>query len=117
MDIGLLNERVTFQKNEIISDKIGNRKRKWVDYYECACTIGGESLKKMEEDENAVTEDVSEMTVTIRYCLTADTIDSTHYRVIFQGETYDIIAVDHQNFKKKSLKFRCRRERNADDKG
>ena len=57
------------------------------------------------------------MTVTIRYCLTAATIHSTHYRVIFHGEVYDIIAVDHQNFRKKSRKFRCRRERNADDKG
>ena len=116
MDIGLLNERVLFQKNEIVSDKIGNRKRKWVDYYDCACTIGGESLKKMEQDDNAVTEDVSEMTVTIRYCITAALIDSTQYRIVFRGLVYNIIAVDHQNFRKKSLKYRCRREHNADDK-
>ncbi len=110
MDIGLLNERVLFQKDVVTVDEIGNRTRGWDDYYECACTIGGEGLKKMEEDDNAVTEDVSEMTVTIRYCLTASFIDSTGYRVRFHGDTYNIIAVDHLNYKKKALKFRCRRE-------
>ncbi len=116
MNIGLLNERLLFQKNTVMVDAIGNRKQGWDDYYECACTIGGEGLKKMEEDDNAVTEDVSEMTVTIRYCLMASFIDSKGYRVVFRGNTYNIIAVDHLNFKKQALKFRCRREENGKNK-
>ena len=116
MDIGLMNERVLFQKNSIVSDRIGNRKHEWEDYYECACTIGGEGLKKMEESENAVTADVSEMTVTIRYCITASLINSTEFRAIFHDEGYNITAVDHQNFKKQALKYRCRKEEHGNDK-
>ncbi|MCR5775485.1 MAG: phage head closure protein [Lachnospiraceae bacterium] len=110
MNIGLLNERVCFQKNTVVVDDIGNHSHEWADFYECACTIGGESLKKMEQDEEAVTLDVSEMTVTIRYCLIASVINTKEFRVRFHDDIYNIIAVDHMNFKKQALKFRCRKE-------
>ena len=51
------------------------------------------------------------MTVTIRYCRKAAAIDSTHFRVMFMGEIYNIVNTDHMNFRKKSLKFTCRKER------
>ena len=51
------------------------------------------------------------MTVTIRYCQKAAAIDSTHFRVMFMGEIYNIVNIDHMNFRKKSLKFTCRKER------
>ena len=51
------------------------------------------------------------MTVTVRYCKKASEIGSTTHRLIFQGEIYDIINVDHMNFKKKCLKFSCRKVR------
>ena len=38
-------------------------------------------------------------------------IDSTGYRVVFGGELYDILAIDHMNYKKKSIKFKCRKAR------
>ncbi|WP_416372883.1 phage head closure protein [Helicobacter typhlonius] len=51
------------------------------------------------------------MTVTIRYCKKASEIGSTTHRIIFKGEIYDITNVDHTNFKKKCLKFSCRKVR------
>ena len=51
------------------------------------------------------------MTVTVRYCNKAAAINSTGYRVLFKDEFYDIVNVDHMNFKKKSLKFGCRKVR------
>ena len=33
MEIALLNEKVTFQKNSVVSDSIGNRKNVWEDCY------------------------------------------------------------------------------------
>ena len=39
MDIGLLNEKVTFQKNTVITDSIGNHKNGWEDFY--TCQVGG----------------------------------------------------------------------------
>ena len=112
MVTALLNEKVAFLKNNIITDAVGNHTNEWDEYYTCFATIGGEGMASSKEEEVAGTmvEDFS-MTVTVRYCAKAIAIDSTHYRVIFMGEIYNIVNVDHMNFKKKSLKFTCRKER------
>lgn len=34
-------------------------------------------------------------------------IDSTKCRVLFDGAVYNIVSIDHMNFKKKCLKFKC----------
>ena len=112
MDIALMNEKVTFQKNSVVTDAIGNHTNTWENYYSCFATIGGEGLASSKETEAAGTtvEDVS-MTVTVRYCAKAAAIKSTEYRLIFKDEIYDITNVDHMNFKKKCLKFSCRKVR------
>ena len=112
MDIGLLNEKVTFQKNTVITDSIGNHKNVWEDFYICHAPIGGEGMASSKEKEEAgiIVEDVG-MTVMIRYCKKASEIGSTTHRIIFKGEIYDITNVDHTNFKKKCLKFSCRKVR------
>ena len=112
MDVALLNERVTFQKNEAVADDVGNHRNVWTDYYTCFATIGGEGMAGSKEEQAAGTtvEDFS-MTVSVRYCRKAAAIDSTHYRVMFMGGIYNIVNIDHMNFRKKSLKFTCRKER------
>ena len=112
MDISLLNQKIMVQKNSVTVDEIGNHKNAWTDYYTCFATIGGEGLASSKEDEVAGTtvEDFS-MTVSVRYCQKAAAIDSTHFRVMFMGEIYNIVNIDHMNFRKKSLKFTCRKER------
>ncbi len=112
MEVAAMRSKVTFQKNTASVDKYGNHKNAWTDYYTCFVTIGGEGLASSKEVEVAGTtaQDFS-MTVTVRYCAKAVAIDSTHYRVVFMGEIYNIVNVDHMNFKKKSLKFTCRKER------
>ena len=42
MEIALLNVKVTFQKNSVAADDIGNRKNVWEDYYTCHATVSGE---------------------------------------------------------------------------
>ena len=108
----LLNEKVVFLKNTVITDAVGNHTNEWSEYYTCFATIGGEGLASSKEEERAGTtvEDVA-MTVTVRYCKKAAAINSTGYRLLFRGEFYDIVNVDHMNFKKKSLKFSCRKVR------
>lgn len=112
MNVGLLNEKVTFQKNSVIVDAIGNHKNIWEDYYSCFATIGGEGLASSKEKETAgtVVEDVG-MTVTVRYCSMTASISSTGFRVVLNGELYDIVNVDHMNYRKKCLKFSCRKVR------
>ena len=108
----LLNEKVAFLKNTVKTDTVGNHTNEWDEYYTCFATIGGEGMASSKEEEVAGTtvEDVA-MTVTVRYCNKAAAINSTGYRVLFKDEFYDIVNVDHMNFKKKSLKFGCRKVR------
>lgn len=112
MNIALLNEKVTFQKNTLVVDEIGNHRNEWVDFYTCFATIGGEGLASSKEEEKSgtIVEDVA-MTVSIRYCRKAAEIKSTTHRILFHGEIYDITNVDHMNYRKKSLKFSCRKVR------
>ena len=65
---------------------------------------------KAKEEAGTIVEAVG-MTVTIRYCQTASEIGSTTHRVIVRDEIYDITNVDHMNFRKKCLKFSCRKVR------
>lgn len=112
MDIALMNEKVTFQKNTVVMDAVGNHRNEWADDYVCFATIGGEGMTSSKEKETAGTtvEDAG-MTVTVRYCQKASEIGSTTHRLIFKDEIYDITNVDHMNFRKKCLKFRCKKVR------
>lgn len=112
MDTALLNEKVVFQKNAAAVDDAGNHRDVWADYYSCFATVGGEGLASSKEREAAgmTVEDVS-MTVTVRYCRKLVGMMSTGYRILFRGEVYDIVNVDHMNYKKRCLKFMCRKAR------
>lgn len=109
MKIALLNEKILFQKSIVVSDAIGNRKNAWEDYYSCFATIGGEGGN--EKSEAGQTVDDASITFTVRYCSQLVDIASTGFRILFRGEIYNILAIDHRNYKKKSLKFRCEKVR------
>ena len=112
MDVAAMNVRIMFQKNETVSDAIGNNENVWTDYYSCHATAGGEAGKQTSETDVAGTvADESDVSFTVRWCRKASVIDSTGYRVVFGGELYDILAIDHMNYKKKSIKFKCRKAR------
>ena len=55
--------------------------------------------------------DDSNIDFTIRWCKKAAEIDSTHFRVEFNGELYKIAAVDHMNYRRKSIKLSCEKVR------
>ena len=112
MDIALLNTRITIQKASVTADKIGNRKNDWTDYYSCAATVSGEASSSIgsEKDAAGTTVDHSDISFTVRWCKAAGAVTSTGYRILFNGCIYNILAVDHMNYKKKSMKFRCKKE-------
>lgn len=109
MKISLLNEKIMIQKSTVQSDSVGNRKSIWADYYSCFATIGGESGS--EKAEAGQTVDRASITFTVRYCNQLVDIVSTGFRILFRGEIYNILSVDHMNWKKKCLKFRCEKAR------
>lgn len=109
MNIPLLNRMITIQKQTAVSDSIGNHKSTWTDYYSCHATVSNETNS---EDETAgVTVDNTNTDFTVRYCALSSVITATEYRVVMDGELFDILSVDHMNFKRKSIKLRCRKAR------
>ena len=109
MDIAAMNVRVTFQRNEAVTDDYGNHKNAWTDYYSCFATISGESGQ--EQAVVGETVENTDMDFTVRYCAETAAVSSTKYRIVFMDELYNILAVDHLSMKKNALKFRCRKER------
>lgn len=109
MDIAALNEKVMIQVNTAVTDGYGNHKNNWTDYFSCYATISGENGK--EQAIVGETVETTDMNLTVRYCRQTAVIKSTTHRIIFHGEIYDILAVDHLNYKKHGIKLRCRKAR------
>ena len=109
MNIGLLNIRVTIQKNTLTTDEIGNQINTWEDYFSCAATAGNESGSEKEQAGETVEDGTAAFTV--RYCPETLAVTPTGFRIIFQDEIYNITGIDHMNYKRKSIKIWCRRAR------
>ena len=109
MRVALLNEKITIQKAVVTADGIGNRKNSWEDYYSCYATISGEDGTEKYVAGNTVEQ--SDIDFTVRWCAATSEVSATGYRILFHGEIYNILLIDHKNFKKKSLKFKCQKVR------
>ena len=107
MKIGLLNTRIEIQKSSVVTDKYGNHKNEWTPYYTCHATVSSESPK--EETAAGVVVDSSKLDFTVRYCRQAAAVTSTGYRIVFGEELYNILGVDHMNFRNKAVKFLCQK--------
>ena len=109
MDIAAMNERVMIQANTVVTDQYGNHRNSWEDYFSCYATISGENGK--EQAVVGETLESTDMNVTVRYCTQTAAVRSTTHRILFRGEIYDIAAVDHLNYRKRGIRFRCRKAR------
>ncbi len=109
MDVVLLNVKIVFQKNEVVVDAIGNHRNTWVDYYACHATVSGEGGSE-KAVAGLIVED-SDLSFTVRYCRNAAGITTDGYRVVFGDALYNIVSIDHMNYKKKALKFKCEKVR------
>ncbi len=109
MNIELLNVRIFITKNEVVTDAIGNHKNVWKEYYTCYATVSAEAGK--EETSAGLVVDNSKVDFTIRWCRKAAEIDSDKFRVEFNGELYNILAVNHMNYRRKCIKLSCEKAR------
>lgn len=109
MDIALMNRRITIQENTVVTDNIGNHTSSWADFYTCWATVSGESGSENEAAGQTV--DDTNASFTIRYCEKIKDISTDSYRVKFGDALYDIIGIDHMNYKRKCYKLRCRKVR------
>ena len=98
MQIALLNVRITFQKNQVVSDEIGNRRN-----------VSGEGGN--EKALAGLTVVDADTAFTVRYCRQTMEVTPDGFRVLFNGEIFNIISVDHMNYRNRMLKFRCEKVR------
>ena len=108
MKIGRMNERITFQKNEIVSDQYKNRVSVWSDYFSCWAYA---STYVANEDGNVVISEDESITFQVRYCPELEAVTSTGYRILFHDTVYNIRSVDRMNYQKQEIRFACRKEK------
>lgn len=108
LKISLFNVMIKIQKSEIFTDEIGNHSNVWKDFYSCHATVSGENGREINISGTVV--DKQDIAFTVRYCKSASQVEKTKYRIIFENVIYNIIDIDHMNYTKKCLKFRCKRE-------
>ena len=108
MKIGRMNERITFQKNDIVADQYKNRAPVWSDYFSCWAYA---STYPANEDGDVVMSDEESITFQVRYCPELAAVTSTGYRIVFHDEVYNIRSVDRMNYQKQEIRFACRKEK------
>ncbi len=109
MDIAALNVKIMFQKNETVADEIGNHKAVWNDCFSCHATVSGEGGTEAAVAGQIV--DNADIAFTVRFCKAVQAVTATGYRIVFQGEVYNILAIDHLRFRRNALKFKCEKVR------
>ena len=109
MDIALLNRKITVQKNTVVMDDIGNHTNEWVDFYSCYATISREYPNESTSAGTVV--DNTKADFTVRWCKAVSEITADGFRILYEGGIYNIFGLDHQNFKKKSVKLKYQKAR------
>ena len=107
-----LNERITIEKSTVVTDKVGNHRNTWEEYFTCFAYV---STYQAQEEEGEVTAEQKSVVFTVRWCSETRGLTSTGYRIRFRDQLYNIGAVDPMNYQKKILKIHCRLERRQPD--
>ena len=105
-EIARFNERLTIQKNVVTVDEYKNHLNIWTDYF--SCYTYASTFQSDREREEAVTSEERTISFEVRYCTELQDLDSTHYRVVFHGDQYDIQTVDFMNYHKKVIRIMCK---------
>ena len=108
MNIAALNVRIMIQKNVTVTDRIGNHKSVWTDYFSCWATASDQSGD--ESEEASQTREADRMDFTVRYCSETAAVTAKGYRILLGDRIYNIIHVDDMGFRKNSRKFQTKLE-------
>lgn len=103
MNISALRVRLVIQKNQTVTDAVGNHYSEWSDYFHCWGTPVTDHVDETENAAHVVSTD--RLSVTIRWSSETAVITPTEYRVIINGSIYNITGIDDMGFKHKSRKL------------
>lgn len=105
MNIAGLRVRITIQKNTAVTDKYGNHKSVWLDYFTCWATAVTSGLSSKEEETAGHTVEADRLDITVRWSTETAAVDSKQYRILLNGRIYNILSIDEMGFKRNSRKF------------
>lgn len=93
IDTGKLNQRITFQKREYYSDKIGNQSTELYDFHSCWASVQGVSGREYwaareQHEENT-------LSFKVRFCRKLASINKTDYFVKYKNKIYDITDINN----------------------
>ena len=106
MNIGAMRIRVAIQKNTTGTDKHGNHRSGWVDYFRCWATIS--QNRATDETNNAGhTQEHDRLNITVRWSSETAAVNAKEYRILMDGRMYNIVDIDELNYKHNARKFVC----------
>lgn len=108
MNVTGFRVRIMLQKNETVTDRLGNHSSVWTDYFSCWASATDQTGDESEEASQTREED--RMDFTVRYCSETAEVTSKGYRILLNGRIYNITHVDDMGFRKRSRKFRAKLE-------
>ena len=103
MNIAGLNVRIMIQKNETVTDRIGNHRSAWQDYFPCWATASDQTGD--EGEKASQTKEEGRIDFTVRYCSETAAVTAKGYRILLGERIYNITHVDDMGFRKNSRKF------------
>ena len=109
MDISKLHSRITIQQAVVQKDAIGNHSNAWEDFWSCAAYANLASGKEYGAAGQTLGSDT--LVFEVRWCEKLRNLDSTKFRILFNGAIYNITSVDDVQFRHKRLKLTAQRER------
>ena len=105
MNISGLRTRITIQRNETVTDRYGNHKSAWADYFTCWATAVTSGLSTKEEEAASHTVEADRLDFTVRYSSETIAVNSKQYRILLGDRIYNILSIDEMGFKHHSRKI------------
>lgn len=105
MKIGTMRHRITIQKLVTVTDKIGNHTNEYRDY--CSRWAYANNLSGSEYWQAAQTNAQNSIYFMIRWDKVTGAVTSDGYRILFNGKIYNILSVDHYQFRCKTIQFKA----------
>lgn len=108
MQLSDFNQRITIQKGVIHPDFYGED-HSFSDFYSCFTSVKEKSLAENVRDGNLVQDEILEFSV--RDCSKLKELSSDAFQILFKEQIYDILAIDHDQFKGRYLRITAKRRK------
>lgn len=110
MNAGLLNKRILIQKSTTTVDEDGNHLAQWEDWFSCWATASTGSRVADETHNAGSTQERSRLDLTVRWCTKTAAVNSTQFRVLVDGQIYNILSIDDMSYRHYGRRFHTERK-------